>query len=107
VSVVQVTTTCGSREEADRLAGALVEERLAACAQVTGPVGSRYRWKGVVEQAEEWTCQLKTTQRRLPALLARIKVLHSYETPEILATSIDDGDPAYLTWVEEQVQPEP
>jgi periplasmic divalent cation tolerance protein len=107
VSVVQVTTTCGSREEADRIAGVLVEERLAACAQVTGPVDSRYRWKGVVERAEEWACQLKTTRRRLPALVARIKVLHSYETPEILATSIDDGDPAYLAWVEEQVQPEP
>jgi periplasmic divalent cation tolerance protein len=99
----QVTTTVDSREAADRLAGLLVDERLAACAQVTGPITSTYRWQGRVESATEWACLLKTTLARLPALEARIRAEHPYQVPEIVAVPIVAGDPAYLAWIEDGV----
>jgi periplasmic divalent cation tolerance protein len=100
---LQVGTTLPDRGTADRVAMALVTERLAACAQVTGPVQSTYRWRGAVESATEWSCQCKTTADRMPALIARIRELHPYELPEIVALPITDGDPAYLRWIEESV----
>jgi periplasmic divalent cation tolerance protein len=99
----QVTTTLPDRAAAERVASILVEERLAACGQVLGPVGSTYRWKGEVERAEEWYCNLKTTLDRLPAVQARIRELHAYEQPEIIAFPIADGDPGYLRWIEDAV----
>jgi periplasmic divalent cation tolerance protein len=99
----QVTTTLPDRPAAERIASIVVEERLAACAQVLGPVSSTYRWQNQVEQAEEWYCHLKTTLARLPALQARIRELHSYEQPEIIALPIVGGDPGYLRWIEEVV----
>jgi periplasmic divalent cation tolerance protein len=103
----QVSTTLGSEAEASRLASALVEERLAACAQVIGPVRSVYHWKGDVTQATEWLCTAKTIEARLSALLQRIRALHSYELPEILATPIVAGDPGYLDWLRQEATPSP
>jgi len=99
----QVTTTLPDRTAADRVAHALVAERLAACAQVSGPIASTYRWKGEVERATECYCHLKTTVERLPALRNRLRELHPYEVPEIIAVPITDGDPSYLRWIEESV----
>lgn len=99
----QVTTTLPDQAVANQLAARLVEERLAACAQVLGPVSSTYRWKGVIEQATEWYCNLKTTKARLPPLKQRIRELHPYEVPEIVAIRIEDGDADYLRWIEEEV----
>jgi periplasmic divalent cation tolerance protein len=99
----QVTTTLPDRAAADRLAAILVEERWVACAQIVGPVESTYRWQGRVERATEWYCHLKTTLARTPGLLARVRELHPNETPEIMAVSIADGDPAYLQWIAESV----
>jgi periplasmic divalent cation tolerance protein len=82
----------------------LVEERLAACAQVIGPVSSVYHWQGDVERAAEWYCHLKTTRTRFPALRARIRQLHPYQVPEIIAIPIVDGDSDYLRWVEASVE---
>jgi len=82
----------------------LVAERLAACAQVLGPVSSTYRWKGEVEHAEEWYCYLKTTLGRLPELQKRIGELHPYDVPEVIAVPISHGDEAYLAWVREAVK---
>ncbi len=98
-----MTTTLPDRDSAHRLGGTLVEERLAACAQVVGPVSSIYRWQGEVETAAEWYCHLKTTGARVPALLSRIRELHPYETPEIIAVPVAEGEPAYLRWIEESV----
>jgi periplasmic divalent cation tolerance protein len=81
-----------------------VEERLAACAQVVGPVSSTYRWNGKVELAVEWYCNLKTTKTRLSALKQRIRELHPYEVPEIVAIRIQDGDVDYLKWIETEVE---
>jgi periplasmic divalent cation tolerance protein len=100
----QVTTTLPDPSAADRLAATLIEERLAACAQVTGSISSTYRWQGSVEQAAECYCHLKTTLHRLPALRLRIRELHPYEVPEIIAVPIVDGDPDYLKWIEESVR---
>ena len=99
----QVTTTLPDSDAADRLAHTLVHERLAACAQVAGPISSTYRWQGTVDRASECFCYLKTTMERLPALRARIRELHPYEVPEIIAVPIVDGDAGYLRWIEESV----
>ncbi len=96
---LQVATTAGSRDEADRLARSAVEHRLAACAQVAGPIRSTYWWQGTVETAEEWACVLKTTAARFEALRAHLEAEHSYETPEIVATPIATGSHDYLAWV--------
>lgn len=98
---VQVTTTVDSPEAAGRIARIVVEERLAACAQVQGPITSTYRWEGSVEQATEWYCHAKTTVDRLPELVARIRALHSYVTPEIVAVPLTGGLPEYLDWIAE------
>ena len=99
----QVTTTLPDEAVAHQVGARLVEERLAACAQVLGPVSSTYHWKGRIEQAAEWYCHLKTTKTRLPALKKRIRELHPYEVPEIVATRILDGDIDYLKWIEAEV----
>ena len=99
----QVTTTLPNEAAAQQVAAKLVEERLAACAQVVGPVSSTYRWKGRIEQAAEWYCNLKTTNTRLSALTRRIRELHPYEVPEIVAIRIQDGDSDYLRWIEAEV----
>lgn len=102
---LQVTTVAGSREEADRIAHALVERRLAGCAQVVGPIHSVYRWGGQVEQAEEWLCLVKTGAQQYAAVEAAIRELHSYECPEIIVTPIVAGSAAYLMWLAEQLAP--
>ena len=95
----QVSTAVESEAAADEIAAALVSERLAACVQVIGPVRSTYRWKGAVERSSEWLCVAKTAEPRVDAVVARIRALHSYEQPEIVATAIDGGDPGYLEWI--------
>ncbi len=102
---VQVAATAGSREEAERLAALLVEARLAACAQVVGPIHSTYRWQGAVETAEEWMLVAKTAAERLDALVERVRAEHSYDVPEIVATPITGGNPAYLDWVRAETAP--
>jgi periplasmic divalent cation tolerance protein len=94
-----VLTTTDSREEADRLGRLAVGRRLAACAQVVGPVTSTYWWQGAIETATEWHVWLKTTGARLDSLIALIRSEHTYEVPEIIATPIVAGNPAYLEWI--------
>ncbi len=96
---VQVTTTTATEEEARQIARGAVERRLAACAQVVGPITSTYWWQGAIETAAEWMCLLKTTAHRFDAVAAYIRVEHSYDTPEITATPITGGSPEYLGWI--------
>jgi periplasmic divalent cation tolerance protein len=100
---IQVLTTTGSEEEAKRIAAALVDGRLAACVQIAGPVTSRYRWQGAVEEAQEWQCLAKTTRVRYREVEAAIREIHSYEEPEIIATPIVVGSQGYLSWIYESV----
>lgn len=102
--VVEVAVTAPDQALAERLAETLVTERLAACVQVGGPVTSVYRWHGKVEHAEEWVCRAKTTRAALPALERRVRAVHPYELPEILATPVT-GDAGYLAWVRAEVSP--
>jgi len=99
-----VSTTTDSREQADAIASALIEQRLAACVQIGGPLTSVYRWQGKVETAQEWSCAAKTTAERFEQVAAAIRQLHSYEEPEIIATPIVAGSPGYLQWIEVQVR---
>lgn len=102
---LQVTVSASSREEADRLGGSAVERRLAACAQVVGPMGSTYRWGDRVQQAEEWLCLLKTTAIRYPALEHHLRSIHSYDNPEIIATALAAGSADYLGWLRAETAP--
>jgi periplasmic divalent cation tolerance protein len=96
---VQVLTTVGSKQEAQRIADALVEGRLAACVQVVGPIASTYRWRGKVERAQEWQCLAKTEVGRFEEVEAAVRAVHSYDEPEILATPVLAGSPGYLAWI--------
>ena len=101
---LQVSTTTGDRHDAEQIATELVSRRLAACVQISGPIHSTYRWQGKVETAEEWLCTAKTQCQQLAAIQQLIGELHSYEVPEIIATPIVDGSPAYLAWLSEQLE---
>jgi periplasmic divalent cation tolerance protein len=100
---LHITTTVGSREEADRMATTLVDRRLAGCVQILGPIRSVYRWQGEIEHSEEWLCQIKTTREQYEAVEAAIRELHSYDCPEIIATPIVAGSEAYLQWLAENI----
>lgn len=98
-------TTAGSAEEAERIARALVEERLAACVNVAPGAVSIYRWKGEVSRDEETLLVIKTTRERFQEVRRRIRELHSYELPEAVLLPALDADPEYARWIEEAVSP--
>ena len=104
--VIQVVTTVERREDAERIARRLIEERQAACVQIVGPIQSIYRWKQNIEQAEEWQCHIKTRATLYGAVEKLIKANHPYETPEILALPVLQGSPEYLAWLHEETQDE-
>jgi periplasmic divalent cation tolerance protein len=100
---IQILTTFATRADADSVGGELVRRRLAACAQVGGPITSTYHWNGAVETGDEWTLTLKTRGDRWEAVRAAIKELHPYETPEILCLPAIAGDEKYLRWIDESL----
>jgi periplasmic divalent cation tolerance protein len=100
---IQVVTTTSSKEEAESIARALVERRLAACVQVAGPIASTYHWKGRLESAQEFLCIIKTRESHYLALEDAIRELHSYEVPEILAFQVSSGNRAYLDWLRDEL----
>ncbi len=100
---LQVATTLGSKEDAQRIAAALVQQRLAACVQVQGPVASTYRWQGSVETADEWLLVAKCRRDGYERVQATVQELHPYDEPEIIATAIVAGSPGYFRWLDEQV----
>ncbi len=94
-----VLSTVDTQQEAERIARHLVEERLAACVNLVPKITSIYRWKGALERATEHLMIMKTAQDRLASLTQRIKELHPYEVPEVIALSIEEGDSTYLEWI--------
>lgn len=98
-----VLMTAGSREEADRIANALVAEMLAACVNVLPGVTSVYRWEGEVQRDEEWLLVAKSTRQVLDDLVQCVQALHSYDLPEIIALPIEGGSEAYLRWIDGEV----
>lgn len=99
-----VFTTAPSSEEANRLAQEIVEQRLAACVQITSPCESIYRWQDQVETAQEFQVQIKTTANLLNELFVFVKESHSYEVPELVAIKLDSVDEDYATWLYKQVK---
>jgi periplasmic divalent cation tolerance protein len=97
--IVTVYATFADEEEALRIARTLVEERLAACANILGPCRSVYRWQGRVEDSSEVAVLLKTRAGEADRLIARLAQLHSYDVPAAVAWPIANALPAYLQWV--------
>lgn len=104
--VAEIRTTFASRHEAVACGRLLVEQRLAACVQIEGPLTSIYRWQGAVETAEEFVCRVKTTPSAVAACESAIRMLHPYDCPEIIVTTAC-GSAAYAGWVREQVAAPP
>jgi periplasmic divalent cation tolerance protein len=98
-----VLTAAGSPEEAERIARALVAERLAACVNIVGGTVSLYRWRGDVSRDEEMLLLIKTTRERFAEVRRRIRELHSYQLPEAVLLPVLDADPEYAAWVQECV----
>ena len=103
-SDIQISTTTETKEQAQKIATYLVEKKLAACVQISGPIESTYRWKDKVETSSEWLCLIKTRENLFEKIEAAIKRLHSYETPEIIAVPIIKGSREYLNWLDEETK---
>ncbi len=102
---VIVFSTCASREEGKRIARGLVEERLAACVNIIDGIVSIYRWQGKVHEGDEVMLVVKSRRDLLGRLQERLASLHSYEVPEAIAIPVVDGLPAYLEWLERELDP--
>ncbi|HLI87759.1 MAG TPA: divalent-cation tolerance protein CutA [Ktedonobacteraceae bacterium] len=94
-----VYTAIDSRDGAQKIAEAVVGQRLAACCWISGPITSTYWWKEQMEQAEEWVCQIKTRADLYAQVEQVIKTVHTYDEPEIIATPISAGSQSYLDWI--------
>ena len=103
-AAVVIFVTASSDKEASRIGRTLVRERLAACVTSLRGVKSEYRWKGKLERATEVLLMIKTMRRTLTRLTKRVRELHSYEVPEILALPVLGGNADYLQWLRESVR---
>ena len=101
---ILVLTTAGSKDEARKIGRALVDRLLAACVNIVPQVTSIYRWEAEVEEAEEWLLMVKTTRAAFERVREAILELHSYDVPECIAVSIDDGSVGYLSWIGQSVK---
>ena len=105
-SAIVILVTVGSEQEAETIATALLEERLAACVNVTSPVRSLYRWEGRIADDREWQMIIKTQARLFEALAARVRALHSYDVPEIIALPVLAGATDYVDWIQNETKSE-
>jgi periplasmic divalent cation tolerance protein len=105
IEAIQVMTTVADRADAERIATSLVAKQLAACVQVIGPIESTFRWKGQIEVAQEWMCNVKTRLDLYQLVEQAIRELHSYDQPEIVAVPVVAGSEGYLTWLADAVRP--
>ncbi len=96
---IQVTTAIDSEEGAQKIAQTLVEQHLAACVHVAGPITSTYWWHGKMEIEKEWTCAAKTRKELYSDVEKAIREVHPYDEPEIIALPIVDGSQSYLEWI--------
>ena len=94
-----VMVTASSREEAEKIATTLLERKLIACANILGPVSSRFWWQGKIDSAEEYIIFMKTKRELFDQVADNVKQLHSYEVPEIIALPIVEGAKPYLEWI--------
>lgn len=103
MQAILVTTTCDQKETAGAIARAVLEKRLAACAQILGPVESSYWWNGSICVDREYLVQMKSEKKHFRPLAQLIKSLHCYEIPEIIATEICAVDDDYLAWMNKEL----
>jgi periplasmic divalent cation tolerance protein len=94
-----VFVTCGNRELAEKVAMNVVAERLAACVNIVPGIRSCYEWEGTIEWSDELLMLMKTTRERYPQLELRVRELHEYDVPEIVAVPIEAGLAKYLDWI--------
>jgi periplasmic divalent cation tolerance protein len=99
-----VLSTAGSEDEARKISRHLVEHYLAACVNIVPQIESIYRWQGKVESSQEWLLLIKTTAEKFPLVRDAIRKLHSYEPPECIAISVEDGSTDYLEWIADSVK---
>jgi periplasmic divalent cation tolerance protein len=99
-----VTSTTNSEAAARALADGAVEARLAACAQVLGPITSVFRWAGATQTEQEWRVEFKTAADRVAALAEHLRTHHDYDVPEVVATPITGGDDDYLSWLVDETR---
>ncbi len=99
-----VITTTESQKEAENIAHKMVEKRLAACAQISGPIISTYWWEGKVESSNEWKCTLKTSEEALEQLEKAIVDAHPYDVPQIIAVALDRVHKPYLDWLQKELE---
>lgn len=97
--IVLVLTTCPDDDRAQLVARALVDQRLAACVNISAPMTAVYRWNGAVSVDTERQLVIKTTDDRVAAIQAQLGTLHPYELPEFLVVAVESGSDAYLSWV--------
>ncbi|MEM2936442.1 MAG: divalent-cation tolerance protein CutA [Candidatus Bathyarchaeia archaeon] len=105
MSYVTIVMTTANREEAVKIVNHLLQERLIACANIVGPVSSLFWWKEKIEAAEEFLVFMKSGEGLFEKLSERVKALHSYKVPEVLALPIVKGLPAYLEWLGSSLKP--
>ena len=103
-AIIQIIVTINDRDKAVEIGRRLVEERLVACCQVTGPIRSIYRWKGNIEESDEWYMVMKTKESLYRTAQEGIRAMHPYEVPEIIAIPIRDAFDGYATWVEHETR---
>jgi periplasmic divalent cation tolerance protein len=101
-----VLTTCGNAADAERIARALLERRLAACVNIIPGIRSLYHWQGRIEDDAELLLIIKTTSGAVESLKAAIREAHPYDVPEMVVVQIEDGSQAYLDWIGANVRPE-
>jgi periplasmic divalent cation tolerance protein len=101
---IVILVTVGSEAEAEMIAKAVVEEQLAACVNILSPMRSVYRWEGKVTDDREWLLLIKTRAERFAAVETRVKALHSYQVPEVIALPIMAGTEEYLRWLREETE---
>jgi periplasmic divalent cation tolerance protein len=101
---IQVLTTTASREDAQLIADALVEKRLAGCVQIVGPIHSTFWWRGKIEHSDEWFCIIKSEKRLYHDIEHAIKAHHPYEIPEIIAVPMVAGSQPYLQWLSQELR---
>jgi periplasmic divalent cation tolerance protein len=104
MSVVSVTAIFANRDEARTIARTVIEERLAACANIIGDIESIYHWQGEIEESREVIALFKTTAAQADQLIARIAALHSYDVPSVLSAPVDKVLADYADWVAENVR---
>ena len=103
VAAIQIITTTETEADAAQIAQALVDKRLAACVQISGPIRSTYHWQGRVETSQEWKCVIKSVDTLYSAVEETIRALHSYDVPEIMASPVSHCSEPYLSWMCDQL----